>query len=39
MHRMWTAARKEDEFLAYRVAIPLQRLRWRNVFSTKCLSL
>ena len=36
MHLICTAARNDAVFLAYRVAMPRQRLRCRNEFSTKC---
>jgi hypothetical protein len=38
-HLIWTAAKKDLVFLAYLVAVPLQRLRCRKAFSTKGLSL
>jgi hypothetical protein len=33
MHLIWIVARNEALFLAYRVAMPPQRFRWRKVFS------
>ena len=35
MHRICTAATNEEVSFAYRVAIPRQRFRWRNAFSTR----
>ena len=39
MHRICTAATNEEVSFAYRVAIPRQRFRWRNAFSTRWRSL
>ncbi len=35
IQRICTMAKKEDAFLAYRVAMPRQRFRCRNAFSTR----
>ena len=39
MHRICAAATNEEVSFAYRVAIPRQRFRWRNAFSTRWRSL
>ena len=39
IHLICIAAKKDFEFLAYRVAMPRHLLRCRNAFSTKCLIL
>ncbi len=35
IHRIWIAGKNEAAFFAYRVAIPLQRFKCKNVFTTK----
>ncbi|MPN03118.1 hypothetical protein SDC9_150341 [bioreactor metagenome] len=39
MHLICTAARKDDVFFAYLVAIPRQRFNVKNAFSTQCRNL